>query len=72
MQVFYEQQLYIFQVLNQHQVNRYRSEIQILLNQVTLTLVLDQHGWRAKNEAVGCPTGLANTIGAAIAERYRM
>jgi hypothetical protein len=71
-QVVYQQQVYIFHVLNQRQLDQYSSEIQILLNQVTLTLILDHQVWRPKNTSNGCSLALANVIGTEIEKHYRL
>jgi hypothetical protein len=72
MKVIYENKVYIFHILNYKRVSSATSEIQILLNTVTTTLVKDEAGWRLKNAATVCPPILAGFIGRVIAARYRV
>jgi len=62
---------YSFKILNGEPLSRETAEIAVLMNEVTLTLVRDEHSWVPKEESeMAQEQGRA--IGKAIALRYRI
>jgi len=72
LRITFKQKDYNFQILNTKAVNKSAQEIQILLNDITTTLIKDASGWRLKEEGDFEKTQLAVAIGKAIALRYRI
>jgi hypothetical protein len=63
---------YSFKILNADPVSKETSELKILLNGETKTLIKDRHIWFPKESSDANIIGLAAAIGKTISLRYRI
>ncbi|WCT13386.1 hypothetical protein [Mucilaginibacter jinjuensis] len=72
LRITFNQKDYIFQILNPKPLSKTDQEIQVLINDVTTTLIRDTNGWSSKEEADTENKELFKAIGMAISLRYRI